>query len=185
MANKIHPLADVQTPALGENSFVWQFAVILKGAVIGSNCNINCHTFIENDVVIGDYVTVKSGVYLWDGITVEDAVFIGPNVTFTNDKVPRSKQYPASFDRTVLKQGASIGAAATILGGVEIGRYALVGAGSLVTRFVPDFALVYGSPATIHGWVDEKGNRLTEEGDFLTDGKGRFFQVINERLIQK
>ncbi|MBY0476804.1 MAG: N-acetyltransferase [Chitinophagaceae bacterium] len=183
MANNIHALADVQTKTIGTDTLVWQFAIILKGAVVGNNCNINCHTFIENDVVIGNHVTVKSGVYLWDGITVEDFVFIGPNVTFTNDKVPRSKQYPSSFDRTVLRQGASIGAGATILGGVEIGRYALVGAGSLVTRSVPDFALVYGSPATIRGWVDEKGNRLKEHGKFLTDGNGRFFQVINQQLI--
>lgn len=183
MANNIHALADVQTHAIGADTLVWQFAIILKGAVVGNYCNINCHTFIENDVVIGNHVTVKSGVYLWDGITVEDFVFIGPNVTFTNDKVPRSKQYPTSFDRTVLKQGASIGAGATILGGVEIGRYALVGAGSLVTKSVPDFALVYGSPATIRGWVDEKGNRLTAEGHLLKDGNGRFFQVINQQLI--
>jgi acetyltransferase-like isoleucine patch superfamily enzyme len=184
MGSNIHPLADVQTHAIGENTLIWQFSVILKGAVIGSNCNINCHTFIENDVVIGNNVTLKSGVYLWDGITVEDHVFIGPNVTFTNDKVPRSKQYPAYFDRTVLKKGASIGAAATILGGVEIGQYALVGAGSLVTKSVPDFALVYGYPATIRGWVDAKGKRLTEEGDLLKDENGRLFRVINQQLIQ-
>lgn len=181
----VHKFADVQTDSIGEGTTVWQFAVILKGAVIGNNCNINCHTFIENDVVIGNNVTVKSGVYLWDGISIEDNAFIGPNVTFTNDKFPRSKQYPSSFERTVIKKGASVGAAATILGGIVIGQYALVGAGSLVTKSVPDFALVYGTPATIRGWVDEQGNRLTEEGNLLKDRNGRFFQVINQKLIMQ
>lgn len=101
----IHPLAEVQTKNIGANSQVWQFAVILEGAVIGDECNINCHTFIENDVLIGDRVTVKSGVYLWDGLVIEDDVFIGPNVTFTNDKYPRSKQYPGEFQKTIIKKG--------------------------------------------------------------------------------
>lgn len=185
MANKIHPLADVQTQAIGADTLIWQFSVILKGAVVGSNCNINCHTFIENDVVIGNNVTVKSGVYLWDGITVEDYVFIGPNVTFTNDKVPRSKQYPTSFDRTVLRQGASIGAGATVLGGVEIGRYALIGAGSLVTKDVPDFALVYGSPAKVQGWVDQYGNKLIRTGEKWISKSGDEFIVENGKLRLK
>ena len=131
---KIHPLADVQTAQIGENTMVWQFAIILKGASVGSNCNINCHTFIENDVVVGDNVTIKSGVYLWDGITVGDNVFVGPNVTFTNDKYPRSKQYPDAFQKTVLERCCSIGANATILGGLTIGAYAIVGAEWLLLK---------------------------------------------------
>src|SRR4051794_23340785 len=129
---KIHPLAEVQTDNIGEQTIIWQFAIILKGASIGSNCNINCHTFIENDVVLGNNVTVKSGVYLWDGIIVEDDVFIGPNATFTNDKYPRSKQYPFSFQKIKLERGCSIGANATVLGGVTIGQYSIIGAGSVV-----------------------------------------------------
>ena len=110
----IHPLADVQSNKIGKDTQVWQFAIILKGATIGENCNINCHTFIENDVIIGNNVTVKAGVYVWDGIKVEDNVFIGPNVTFTNDKFPRSKQRPDQFQNTLIKKGASIGQLVTL-----------------------------------------------------------------------
>lgn len=151
----IHKLADVQTVAVGSDTQVWQFAVILKNAVIGNNCNINCHTFIENDVVVGDRVTIKSGVYLWDGIVIEDDVFVGPHVSFVNDKYPKSKQYPESFQKTHVCKGASIGANATILGGVTIGAYAMVGAGSVVTKDVPPHTLVYGNPAKIMGTVPE------------------------------
>ena len=111
----IHELSDVKTTAIGSATKVWQYSVILERARIGNNCNINCHVFIENDVVIGNDVTVKSGVYIWDGVTIEDNVFIGPNVTFTNDKRPRSKQYPESFLRTTIKRNASIGAASIII----------------------------------------------------------------------
>lgn len=154
----IHPLAEVQTQKIGANTRVWQFAVILEGAVIGNDCNINCHTFIENDVLIGDRVTVKSGVYLWDGIVVEDDVFIGPNVTFTNDKYPRSKKYPQEFQKTIIKKGASIGAASIILGGCVIGENAMIGAGSLVTKDVPPNTLVLGSPARVVKHLDVKDN---------------------------
>jgi len=157
----IHPLADVQSPNIGQDTQVWQFAVILKGAVIGRNCNINCHTFIENDVVIGNNVTVKSGTYIWDAIRIEDDVFLGPNVVFTNDLRPRSKQR-TDYPVTVVRKGASIGANSTVLAGVTIGRYALSGIGSVITRDVPDHALVYGNPARVKGWVDETGNRLKQ-----------------------
>lgn len=181
---KIHPLADVQSTNIGEGTTVWQFAVVLKGAVIGSNCNINCHTFIENDVVIGNDVTVKAGAYLWDGIRAEDKVFIGPNATFTNDKFPRSKQYPGSFQQTVLEYGCSIGANATILGGVRIGRHAIVGAGSVVTRNVPANALVVGNPAKVAGWVDAQGNRLNEVNtNEYTDKSGNKYVVQDGNLL--
>jgi len=143
----IHNLSDVLTENIGEQTRIWQFAIVLKGAKIGKNCNINCHTFIENDVVIGNNVTVKSGVFLWDGTIVEDNVFIGPNVTFTNDKYPKSKIYPNEFQKTKLKSGASIGANSTILGGIEIGSNSLIGAGSVVTKNVPDNELWLGNPA--------------------------------------
>ncbi|MEY2895467.1 MAG: hypothetical protein RIS42_1186 [Bacteroidota bacterium] len=144
---KIHPLSDVQSFTIGRDTNIWQFVVILPNAVIGEKCNICAHTFIENDVIIGDEVTIKSGVFLWDGIKVEDKVFIGPNVTFTNDKYPRSKSYPNQFQNTLIKKGASIGAGSIILGGIEIGQNAMIGAGSLVTQNVPPNELWYGSPA--------------------------------------
>lgn len=145
--SKIHPGADVQTEAIGEGTQIWQYTVVLPGARIGRDCNLNAHCLVENDVVIGDRVTLKSGVFLWDGTTVEDDVFIGPNATFTNDRFPRSRRKPATFQRIVLKRGASIGANATILGGVTIGEGAIVGAGSVVTRDVPPGVIVRGNPA--------------------------------------
>lgn len=144
-----HPLSDVQSRHIGEGTKIWQFVVVLAGARIGRHCNINAHCFIENDVVIGDNVTIKCGNYIWDGLRLEDNVFVGPNVTFTNDSFPRSKVYPDSFQTTLVKRGASIGAAATILPGVTIGTGAMVAAGALVTRDVPDHALVVGSPARV------------------------------------
>src|SRR5690606_4286749 len=152
--NMIHPSAEVHSKNIGEGTSIWQFAIVLANAVIGKNCNINSHTFIENDVVIGDNVTVKSGIYLWDGRRVGDNVFLGPNVVFTNDLRPRSKQR-VPFKQTIIKEGASLGANTTVLAGVTIGKYAMSGIGSVITRDVPDHALVYGVPARIQGWVDE------------------------------
>ena len=159
---KIHPLADVQSTKIGIGTTIWQFSVVLSGAKIGKNCNINALTLIENDVVLGDNVTVKSGVQIWDGLRVEDNVFIGPNVTFTNDFTPRSKQRPAKFLKTTLKQGASIGANSTIVGGLIVGKYAMIGVGSVVTKNVPDYALVYGNPAQLKGYVCECGSKLID-----------------------
>jgi UDP-2-acetamido-3-amino-2,3-dideoxy-glucuronate N-acetyltransferase len=152
----IHPLSDVQSNQIGNNTRVWQFSVILNGAIIGSDCNICAHTLIENDVLLGDNVTVKSGVYIWDGITIEDNVFIGPCVAFTNDKLPRSKKYPESFVRTVIKANASIGANATILPGITLGEYCMVGAGSVVTKDVPPYAVVIGNPAKVIRYIEKK-----------------------------
>ncbi len=145
----IHPSSDVQSTDIGAGSRIWQFVVVLPNAKIGADCNICSHCLIENDVVVGDRVTVKSGVQLWDGIRIEDDVFIGPNVTFSNDRFPRSKQYPDAFLQTIVKTGASIGANATLLPGITIGRNAMIGAGSVVTKDVPDHALVVGNPARI------------------------------------
>jgi serine acetyltransferase len=179
----IHPSADVQSQQIGENTTVWQFAVILKGAVIGRNCNINCHTFIENDVIIGDNVTVKSGTYIWDKIRIADDVFIGPNVVFTNDLRPRSKQR-VEYPQTTVLQGASLGANTTVLAGVTIGRFAMTGIGSVVTRDVPDHALVYGNPARVMGWVDESGRKMHWEGEgqWKTED-GRRFREEGGKLV--
>lgn len=180
--SRIHPLADVQSLNVGPGTSIWQFCVVLSQAVIGANCNINCNVFIENDVFIGDNVTIKSGVQIWDGITLEDNVFIGPNVTFTNDLVPRSKQYPASFSKTVVETGASIGANATVIAGNTIGRSALIGAGSVVTKDVPPYTVFYGNPAKHKGYVTKEGVLLNLE---LKDEAGQQYQFLNEQLILK
>jgi acetyltransferase-like isoleucine patch superfamily enzyme len=133
--------------SIGPRTTVWQFAVVLKGAVIGADCNLNAHTLVEGGAVIGDRVTLKSGVYVWEGIVLEDDVFCGPNATFTNDKHPRSKSYPAARPQTVVKRGASIGAGAVILPGVTIGEGAMVGAGAVVTSDVPAGETWAGNPA--------------------------------------
>lgn len=141
----IHPISDCQAQ-IPESTRVWQYCVVLPGAKIGEDCNICSHCFIENEVVIGNRVTVKSGVQLWDGVTLEDDTFIGANVAFTNDKYPRSKQ---SFELlpVIVKKGASIGAGSTILAGVTIGEGSMVGAGSVVTKDIPAGELWLGNPA--------------------------------------
>ena len=139
---------------MGAGTRVWAFAHVLPGAVIGRDCNICDGVFVENDVVVGDRVTVKCGVQLWDGITLEDDVFVGPNATFTNDAYPRSRHYPREFLRTFVRRGASIGANATILPGLTIGANAMVGAGAVVTRDVPPNAIVIGNPGRVSGFID-------------------------------
>jgi UDP-2-acetamido-3-amino-2,3-dideoxy-glucuronate N-acetyltransferase len=166
----IHVTADIQSSKIGPGTTIWQFAVVLPGAQIGSDVNICAHCLIENDVIIGDRVTVKSGVYLWDGVRLEDDVFVGPNVTFTNDKFPRSKKYPDTFIETRVEAGASIGGGAVLLPGVVIGRGAMVGAGAVVTKSVPPYAIVYGSPARITGYVESAiptAEKYGEEANWL------------------
>jgi acetyltransferase-like isoleucine patch superfamily enzyme/dTDP-4-dehydrorhamnose 3,5-epimerase-like enzyme len=150
----IHELACVNTDKIGEGTNIWQFCVVLAGASIGSNCNICANVFVESEVLIGNNVTIKNGVQLWNGLQIEDNVFIGPNATFTNDIFPRSKVYPEKFSKTLVKSGASIGANATILPGIVIGENSMVGAGAVVTRSVPAYAIVFGSPARIVGYVN-------------------------------
>jgi UDP-2-acetamido-3-amino-2,3-dideoxy-glucuronate N-acetyltransferase len=153
----IHKTAEVQTKIIGEGTKIWQYSIVLKEARIGSNCNINALCFIENDVAIGNNVTIKCGVHLWDGITIEDNVQIGPSVAFTNDKYPRAKDYSYELKKILIKKGASIGANATVLGGITIGKYAMIGAGSVVTKDVPDGELWYGNPARPHGKAPKIG----------------------------
>nr|WP_210546274.1 acyltransferase [Rhodoferax sp. PAMC 29310] len=145
----IHTLSDVQSNAVGENTRIWQFVVVLAGARIGQDCNICSHCLIENDVVIGDRVTVKSGTQLWDGLRVGSDVFIGPNVTFTNDKNPQSGNVNFTRLSTRIESGASIGGGATLLPGVTIGVGAIVGAGSVVTKDVQPGTTVVGNPAKV------------------------------------
>lgn len=149
---KIHSAADVQSAQIGSGTRIWQYVVVLPGAKVGEDCNICSHCFLENDVQLGDRVTVKSGVQLWDGLRVADDVFIGPNVSFCNDKFPRSRQQPEIFLKTIIEKRVSIGAGATILPGVVIGQGAMVGAGAVVTKSVPPNAIVMGNPARITGY---------------------------------
>jgi acetyltransferase-like isoleucine patch superfamily enzyme len=158
----IHPNSLVATEKIGNNTRVWAFVNILEGAQIGENCNICDHCFIENDVIIGDDVTIKCGVYLWDKARIGDKVMIGPNVVFTNDLRHRSKYSDKEFYPVIVKEGASLGANSTILAGVTIGKYAMTGIGSVVTKNVKDHALIFGNPAKQHGWVDFDGTKLVK-----------------------
>ncbi|MEI8280673.1 MAG: acyltransferase [Bacteroidota bacterium] len=171
-----HPSSIVDTNDIGDNTRIWAFVHILNQVKIGANCNICDHCYIEQGVVLGDNVTVKCGIYIWEGVEIEDNVFLGPNVVFTNDVRPRSKQY-VEYVKTKLKKGASIGANSTVLAGVTIGRYAMCGIGSVITRDVPDHALVYGNPAKIRGWVDENGRKLKqgENNEWISEDGIVFF----------
>ena len=183
---KVHPLSDVQSKIVGRGTNVWQYVVILSGAVIGADCNICSHCFIENDVVIGDRVTIKNGVQVWDGLRIEDDVFIGPNVTFTNDLFPRSKQHPEKFVQTTVQQGASIGANATILAGNTIGRNAMVGGGAVVTKNVPPNAIVVGNPARIVGYVSASSvdQVVTEAGQADVQGQINSSKIPGVRFLK-
>lgn len=160
MNNSIHPSAIVDTKDIGKNSKIWAFVHILNNVHIGENVNICDHCFIEQNVSIGNNVTIKCGVWIWDGVIIEDDVFIGPNVTFTNDIYPRSKNIHFEKKQTILKMGSSIGANATLLSGIEIGAYSMVGAGSVVTKNVSDYSMVYGNPATFKGHICKCGKKL-------------------------
>lgn len=166
----LHPQSLCESSDVGIGTRVWAFAHILPGAKIGADCNICDGVFIENDVIVGDRVTVKCGVQLWDGLRVGDDVFIGPNATFTNDRFPRSRHHPDAFLQTSLEDGASIGANATILPGVRIGRGAMVGAGAVVTRDIPPYATVVGNPAVIIGYQDNAGPLQPAAESFFAEG---------------
>jgi UDP-2-acetamido-3-amino-2,3-dideoxy-glucuronate N-acetyltransferase len=169
MSQSVHPSARIhrlgivdEGARIGERTRVWANAHILPGAVIGADCNICDGTFVEHGAVLGDRVTLKCGVYVWDGVHLEDDVFVGPCATFTNDLLPRSGQHPDAYLRTTVRQGASIGANATILPGITLGRHCLIGAGTVVTKDVEPFALLVGNPGRVIGHVCWCGRRLTE-----------------------
>jgi acetyltransferase-like isoleucine patch superfamily enzyme len=172
----IHPTALVASPRLGEGTRVWAFVNILAGATIGRDCNVCDRCFVENDVVVGDRVTIKTGVSLWDGVRLEDDVFVGPDVSFANDARPRSGVRSVSHPRTLVRRGASLGSGAVLLPGITVGTWAMVGAGSVVTRDVPDFALVYGNPARVRGYVCRCASTLAFDGPLARCSCGRAFR---------
>lgn len=182
METYIHPTSDVQSKNIGQDTFIWQFSIVLPGALIGNNCNINAYCFIENDVIIGNNVTVKCGVSLWDGIQIEDEVFIGPNVAFINDKIPRSKILPTRLIGAYIEKGASIGANSTIMGGIRIGKYAMIGAGSMVTKNIPNNTLWYGNPARYIGYVCVCGYKLDEL--LHCSNCSADYKIINDRITK-
>ncbi len=159
-----HPLALVETEAIGPGTRVWAWAHVMSGARVGADCNIGEHCFVESGVVLGDRVTVKNGVAVWNGVVAEDDVFLGPNAVLTNDLRPRSKVYRGPVQSTLLKRGASVGANATLLCGITVGTSAMIGAGAVVTRNVPPHALVVGNPGRVVGRVCDCGARLKGRG---------------------
>ena len=183
----IHPQALVDAGAtIGPRTRVWAFAHVVKGAVIGEDCNICDHTFIEGGVRIGNRVTLKCGVYLWDGLVLEDDVFVGPCAAFTNDLRPRSGQHPGEYPTTRLQQGCSIGAGAVVLPGLSIGHWAMAGAGAVVTRDVPDHALVVGNPARFRRWICRCTKELTfGEGAEEHCDCGRRYRLVSQDQVEE
>jgi UDP-2-acetamido-3-amino-2,3-dideoxy-glucuronate N-acetyltransferase len=185
MDNKImiHPLSDVQCKNIGEGTRIWQYTVVLKDAFIGKNCNICSHCFIENDVKVGDNVTLKFYVELCDGVTLEDDVFIAPNVSFTNDLNPRSKKFFNAPERTLIKKGASIGAGVAIKPGVTIGEYAFVALGSVVTKDIPAYTFWMGSPAKHMGYVTKECEII--DLNFTSKKTNKKYHFVNNEIVEK
>jgi len=178
----LHPKGLCESNHVGQGTRIWAFAHVLPNATIGEECNICDGVFVENDVVIGNRVTIKCGVQLWDGVRLEDDVFVGPNATFTNDIRPRSKIYPEKFLQTIVECGASIGANATILPGLRIGRNAMIGAGAVVTRSVPPNAIVVGNPAKIVGYVETDSHQAAFSSELKTSVSIRSSRVRGVQL---
>jgi acetyltransferase-like isoleucine patch superfamily enzyme len=174
MATFVHRLALCESDTVGDGTRIWAFAHVMQGAIVGSDCNIGDHAFIESGAVVGDRVTIKNHALIWDGVTIADEAFIGPGVIFTNDRHPRSARLPAAAERyaqrsgwlrpTHVGRGASLGGGVVVVPGVSVGDYAMVGAGSVVTRDVPPHSLVVGHPARAVGWVCQCGHRSTIAG---------------------
>ncbi|HEY3250196.1 MAG TPA: acyltransferase [Ignavibacteria bacterium] len=185
----VHPKALVEADIIGAKTRIWAFAHVLKNVSIGEDCNICDYVFVESGVTIGNRVTIKNGISLWDGVTIEDDVFLGPNCVFTNDMFPRSKAHHQQYEKTLLKKGASIGANATILCGITLGNYCLIGAGAVVTKDVPDFACLVGNPGKLLYWISKTGERLNfdTKGE-ATDSAGNKYKLIvnpEEKIAEK
>ena len=181
----VHEKGWCESSNIGKDTLIWAFTHIMKGAQIGVNCNIGEHCFIENDVIIGNYVTIKNGISIWDGVHIEDRVFLGPHMVFTNDLFPRSKLYHDDVIRTTIKYSASIGANATIICGVTIGRFAMIGAGSVVTKDIPDYALYFGNPAVHMGFVCECGKKLFFKKKLTVCTCGLMYKLNNNHKCNK
>jgi len=178
----VHERAWVESDNIGKNTRIWAFTHIMKNVKIGNNCNIGEHCFIENGVFIGDDVTIKNGISLWDGIIIENKVFLGPHSVFTNDIRPRSKSYNYTISKTIINEGATIGANATVICGIEIGKYSLIGAGAVITKDVPDYTLVYGNPAKTHGYVCECGRSLNFKNSLVLCECGNKYEKQNNQV---
>lgn len=180
-----HETALVESDSIGAGTRVWAYAHVLKGAIIGENCNICDHCFIESGAVIGNNVTIKNGVSVWDGVKIEDGVFLGPNAALTNDLWPRSRKSDWQMVETLIERGAAIGANATIVCGIKIGAYAMIGGGSVVTRDVPAYALIYGNPAKLHGWVCACANKIAFQTDATECGScGKRYRKRNGEVSE-
>jgi len=178
----VHPNALVESSDIGAKTRIWAFTHVLKNVKIGEDCNLCDYVFVESGVKIGNRVTIKNGISLWEGLTIEDDVFLGPHCVFTNDMFPRSKAHHAEFIKTLLKNGASVGANATILCGITLGRYCMIGAGAVVTKDVPDFACMVGNPAKHLYWISKTGERLNfnNNNEFADSAGNKYKLIINE-----
>lgn len=175
----VHPNALVESSNIGTKTRIWAFAHVLKNVKIGEDCNLCDYVFVESGVTIGNRVTIKNGISLWEGLAIDDDVFLGPNCVFTNDMFPRSKAHHSEFLKTHLKQGTSIGANATILCGITLGRYCMIGAGAVVTKDVPDFACMVGNPAKHLYWISKTGDRLNfDKNNEAEDSAGNKYKII-------
>ena len=179
--------AIVESDSIGSNTKIWAFSHVMKGTIIGEDCNIGEHCFIESGVEIGNRVTVKNGISIWDGVIIKDDVFLGPHMVFTNDLLPRSKNTNYKKEITTVKKGASIGANVTLLGGITIGSYSMIGAGSVVTKSVADFSLTFGNPAKHNGYICKCGEKLLFKDDrsVCKCGISYFLTTDNECKMNK
>lgn len=174
----VHPNALVESDDIGKDTRIWAFVHVLKNSKIGEDCNICDGSFVESGVTIGNRVTIKNSISIWEGVTIEDDVFLGPNCVFTNDMYPRSKAHHSTYVKTLVKKGASIGANATIICGIELGKYCLIGAGSVVTKSIPDFALVTGNPARFKYWISKNGEKLKfDDKGLASDSAGNKYRL--------
>jgi acetyltransferase-like isoleucine patch superfamily enzyme len=181
-APTVHPTALVDSATIGDGTRIWAFCHVLPGAVIGRNCNVGDHCFVESNASLGDEVVLKNGVSVWNGVTIESRAFVGPNVAFTNDRAPRAKVFDSTVVPTFVREGASLGANATIVCGVVVGRYAMVGAGAVVTRDVPDFGLALGNPARVVGYVCRCAHRLSFSDHVARCDCGRSYRQDQSRV---